>query len=179
MLRNFLRLVSVSRKERFLVLRLYVYIAALHLLGWSLYIRFTSTSTLLLGLGPLAYALGLRLGVDADHIAAIDDTVRYSMRTGSRDLAVGFFFSLGHACIVFVMGLAAMAAAPTLIRHLFFLQRSGATAATISCGAFLCFIGLLNLMLLFCQVRRGSSLADPPDRLVAGARPASWYAFPL
>src|SRR5437868_4620356 len=57
-----------------------------------------------LGLGITAYTLGLRHAFDADHIGAIDNTTRKLMGEGQRPLSVGFFFSLGHSTIVFVLG---------------------------------------------------------------------------
>src|SRR6476469_9296829 len=56
-----------------------------------------------LGIGVTAYTLGLRHALDADHIAAIDNTTRKFMAEGKRPLSVGFFFSLGHSTIVFVL----------------------------------------------------------------------------
>jgi nickel/cobalt transporter (NiCoT) family protein len=47
----------------------------------------------LLGTAFLAYSLGLRHAVDADHIAAIDNVTRKLMQEGKRPLASGFFFS--------------------------------------------------------------------------------------
>ena len=57
------------------------------------------------GVGLTAYTLGLRHAFDADHIAAIDNTTRKLMADGKRPLSVGFFFSLGHSTIVFVLAL--------------------------------------------------------------------------
>src|SRR5262249_15771165 len=56
----------------------------------------------LLGAALLAYGLGLRHAVDADHIAAIDNTTRKLMQEGKRPLGVGFFFALGHSTVVIV-----------------------------------------------------------------------------
>src|SRR6184192_3017379 len=58
-----------------------------------------------LGLGVTAYTLGLRHAFDADHIAAIDNTTRKLMAEQKRPLGVGFFFSLGHSTVVFVLAL--------------------------------------------------------------------------
>ena len=58
-----------------------------------------------LGLGITAYTLGLRHAFDADHIGAIDNTTRKLMAEGQRPLSVGFFFSLGHSTIVFLLAL--------------------------------------------------------------------------
>src|SRR5437764_11383818 len=56
-----------------------------------------------LGIGITAYTLGLRHAFDADHIAAIDNTTRKLMADGKRPLSVGFWFSLGHSSIVFIL----------------------------------------------------------------------------
>ena len=55
------------------------------------------------GTGVLAYTLGMRHAFDADHISAIDNTTRKLMADGKRPLSVGFFFSLGHSSVVFVL----------------------------------------------------------------------------
>jgi high-affinity nickel-transport protein len=55
------------------------------------------------GTGILALTLGMRHAFDADHISAIDNTTRKLMAEGKRPMSVGFFFSLGHSTIVFVL----------------------------------------------------------------------------
>ncbi len=55
------------------------------------------------GTGVLAYTLGMRHAFDADHIAAIDNTTRKLIQDGKRPLSVGFFFSLGHSSVVFLL----------------------------------------------------------------------------
>jgi high-affinity nickel-transport protein len=55
------------------------------------------------GVGFTAYTLGMRHAFDADHIAAIDNTTRKLMNEGRRPMSVGFFFSLGHSTVVFVL----------------------------------------------------------------------------
>jgi nickel/cobalt transporter (NiCoT) family protein len=55
------------------------------------------------GTGILALTLGMRHAFDADHISAIDNTTRKLMAEGKRPLSVGFFFSLGHSTVVFVL----------------------------------------------------------------------------
>jgi len=56
----------------------------------------------LLGTALLAYGLGLRHAVDADHIAAIDNVTRKLMQEGKRPIGAGFFFALGHSSVVIV-----------------------------------------------------------------------------
>jgi high-affinity nickel-transport protein len=55
------------------------------------------------GTGTLAYTLGMRHAFDADHISAIDNTTRKLLNDGKRPLTVGFFFSLGHSSVVFLL----------------------------------------------------------------------------
>ena len=90
-------------------------IAALHAVGCGLTLYYATPYPSLAGLGFAAYVLGLRHAFDADHIAAVDDTVRYLLQRDKRSIGVGFFFSLGHSTIVLLMAseiaLIAMAAA--------------------------------------------------------------------
>ncbi|GAY75662.1 HoxN/HupN/NixA family nickel/cobalt transporter [Sporolactobacillus inulinus] len=78
----------------------------LHLLGFSLLIFAARTNPFILGLGMVAYTLGLRHAFDADHIAAIDNTVRKLMQQNQNSMGVGFYFSLGHSSVVFLMAAA-------------------------------------------------------------------------
>jgi high-affinity nickel-transport protein len=70
----------------------------------------------LLGTSLLAYSLGLRHAVDADHIAAIDNVTRRLMQDGKRPVAVGLMFSLGHSTVV-GLGAAAIAGAALTLQY--------------------------------------------------------------
>ena len=63
---------------------LYGFIALLHGLGWGLYLHYSRSYPALVGLGFAAYMFGLRHAFDADHIAAVDDTVRFMLQKGKR-----------------------------------------------------------------------------------------------
>ena len=86
-------------------------IAGLHVLGFLTLIALVApnkyalgaSGTFTVGIGVTAYTLGLRHAFDADHISAIDNTTRKLMQEGKRPLSVGFWFSLGHSTIVFVL----------------------------------------------------------------------------
>jgi len=87
-----------------------VTVIGLNVLGWSMlaaalggHYRINSTTVFGVGTGALAYTLGMRHAFDADHIAAIDNTTRKLVGEGKRPLSVGFFFSLGHSSVVFVL----------------------------------------------------------------------------
>jgi high-affinity nickel-transport protein len=85
-------------------------IVGLHVAGWLMlaaavggHYRINQTEIFGFGTGALAYTLGMRHAFDADHIAAIDNTTRKLVGEGKRPLSVGFFFSLGHSSVVFVL----------------------------------------------------------------------------
>jgi cytochrome c biogenesis protein CcdA len=61
-----------------------------------------------LGLLLTAFGFGLRHGVDWDHIAAIAD-LSGSSETRRRGLLLSFLYALGHAVVVFALGVAAIA----------------------------------------------------------------------
>src|SRR5580693_6559071 len=85
-------------------------IIGLNVLGWGMltaatggHYHINKTEVFGAGTGILAYTLGMRHAFDADHIAAIDNTTRKLVNEGQRPLSVGFFFSLGHSSVVFVL----------------------------------------------------------------------------
>src|SRR5450432_1495482 len=85
-------------------------VVGLNVAGWVMlaaavsgHYHISKTEIFGFGTGILAYTLGMRHAFDADHIAAIDNTTRKLVNDGQRPLSVGFFFSLGHSSIVFVL----------------------------------------------------------------------------
>jgi nickel/cobalt transporter (NiCoT) family protein len=85
-------------------------IVGLNVLGWGMmaaamggHYHISKTEIFGAGTGILAYTLGMRHAFDADHIAAIDNTTRKLVNEGQRPLSVGFFFSLGHSSVVFLL----------------------------------------------------------------------------
>jgi nickel/cobalt transporter (NiCoT) family protein len=125
-----------------------VAVALLHLVGWGLYVWYSRRTPALAGLGTLAYTFGLRHAFDADHIAAIDNTTRKLLHDGKRPLGVGFFFSLGHAVIVFALTIGLALAAAEVGPAIPGLQHAGTTVGVSISGAFLLLIAALNLFVL-------------------------------
>jgi len=115
----------------------------------------------LAGLGIAAYVFGLRHGVDADHIAAIDNTTRKLMQEGKRPLTVGTWFSLGHSTIVIGLIIALTITTRAVVSSIPALQSAGAIIGTAVSGVFLLLIGLINLIIaleiyrIFCGLRGG------------------------
>ncbi len=135
-------------------------VVGLNIVGWGMlalalrgHHHVNKTAFFGFGTGVLAYTLGMRHAFDADHIAAIDNTTRKLIHDGQRPLSVGYFFSLGHSTIVFVLavllnfGIRALNGAvqnnTSGLHHW-----TGIIGTSIS-GTFLYLIGLLNLVVLF------------------------------
>ena len=85
-------------------------VVGLNVVGWGMlaaaargHYHVNKTEIFGFGTGTLAYTLGMRHAFDADHIAAIDNTTRKLLDTGQRPLSVGFWFSLGHSSVVFIL----------------------------------------------------------------------------
>ena len=127
---------------------LYGFVAGLHVLGWGLYLHYAHYYPSIVGLGFVAYMFGLRHAFDADHIAAIDDTVRFMLQRAKSPLGVGLFFSLGHATVVLGLAVAIVYAASAVKRELPQLQNIGAILGAGVSGTFLWIIGILNLIVL-------------------------------
>ncbi|MDA8329161.1 MAG: HoxN/HupN/NixA family nickel/cobalt transporter [Betaproteobacteria bacterium] len=123
-------------------------ILLMHLLGFGLFLYYSVRYPALFGLGFAAYMFGLRHAFDADHIAAVDDTVRYLLQKGQKPLGIGFFFSLGHSTVVFILALVIAFAANTAKQALPELQHFGGLIGTSVSGLFLWLIGILNFLLL-------------------------------
>jgi high-affinity nickel-transport protein len=153
----------------------------------------------LIGTAFLAWVFGLRHAVDADHIAAIDNSVRKLLQERKPALSVGFFFSLGHSTVVVLAAAAIAATAGALHPWLEQLKPAGETIGTAVSAGFLLVLGLVNLVILregwrgYRRVAAGGPLdAVALDRMLAGRgllnrlfRPLfravrrSWHLYPL
>ncbi len=148
-----------GRPERRSLAGMTGFVALLHVVGWGVLLGLVVPrgyhahgQVVGVGLGLTAYTLGMRHAFDADHIAAIDNTTRKLMTERRRPLTVGFWFSLGHSSVVFVMvALLAMgvkALAGSLEHGQSALQRTTSLWGTSISGAFLILIGVVNLVSL-------------------------------
>ena len=153
----------------------------------------------LLGTAFLAWVFGLRHAVDADHIAAIDNSVRKLMAEGRPALSVGFYFSLGHSTVVVLAAAAIAASAGALHPWLDSLKLIGGTVGTAISAAFLLLIAIVNLVIFreawraYRRVASGGALdATALDAMLAGRelltrlfRPLfrlvrrCWHLYPL
>jgi high-affinity nickel-transport protein len=154
---------------------------------------------LLLGTSLLAYGLGLRHALDADHIAAIDNVTRALVQTGRRPVTTGFFFSLGHSTVVILASIAIAVTANALGASLNPWRDVGGIVGTAVSAFFLLAIAVMNLFILssvyraFHRVKTGGAYVEEDlDVLLSGGgilarifRPlfgmvrTSWHMYPL
>ena len=94
----------------------------------------------------LAFVLGLKHGMDADHLATIDGLTRFNTTAGRPRLArlCGFLFSLGHGAVVCVVAVAAS----LLFRHTSVPSWLDDVGTWMS-AFFLVLLGVLNLSAVF------------------------------
>ena len=163
---------SLSRADRRSLAGMTAVVVLLHVVGFGVLFAVVAPAHLPLGgehpvftvgVGLLAYTLGMRHAFDADHIAAVDNTTRKLIADGDalasagtprqrQPMSVGFWFSLGHSTIVFALalllalGVKALAASvqdDNSALH----QVTGVIGPSVS-GVFLWVLGIANLVTL-------------------------------
>ncbi|KAL4073076.1 high-affinity nickel-transport protein-domain-containing protein [Scleroderma yunnanense] len=126
----------------------------------------------LLGLALLAWTIGLRHALDADHISAIDNATRTLINHGQLPVTCGLFFSLGHSTIVIVVNCAIVVSTSVYNKFSGFSNIASVIGPAIS-GSFLFIVGLANSVILWRIIRRRRRLArretdaqdgDPPNQ---------------
>ncbi|HLQ62527.1 MAG TPA: HoxN/HupN/NixA family nickel/cobalt transporter [Candidatus Acidoferrales bacterium] len=178
------------------------FIVLIHVAGWGALLTYGVGHPAFVALGWLAYTFGLRHAFDADHISAIDNTTRKLLQQGRRPVGVGFFFSLGHSTVVFLIALALGLAVKALVEGAVSdhgqLRSIGGLVGTSVSGVFLLLIGILNLVVLldilrvYRRMRSGGFDHDSlHHELVAGGLltrlfgrlfklvSASWHMYPV
>jgi high-affinity nickel-transport protein len=146
-----------------------IVVVTLHVIGLGGLLAFTGPQALTMGAGVLAYSLGMRHAIDPDHVAAIDNVTRSlnarATGSGQRPWSVGFWFSLGHASVVFglvtLLALGARSLAGELSDTNSGLHAMAGVVGPAVSGAFLWARGLANLAAIvgiarvFRAMRRG------------------------
>jgi high-affinity nickel-transport protein len=181
------------------IIAIYALLIPANILAWVWALIAFHDHPLLLGTAILAYTLGLRHAVDADHIAAIDNVTRKLMQTGKRPIAVGLFFSLGHSSVVIVASVfVALAVSALQDRCESFRQVGGIIGTSVS-AAFLLAVALANIVILvsvvrlFRAVKRGERFVEDDLDVLLSQRgfigrmlrslfsviSKSWHMYPL
>jgi high-affinity nickel-transport protein len=127
----------------------FIVVLGLHIVGIIGLFSIAGDNPAFWSLGLLAYTFGLRHAFDIDHIAAIDNTVRKLIQQKQNPLGVGFYFSLGHSSVVFLMVLAIALSIHWIQDKMPQLQEIGGIIGVTVSGSFLIIIGLINLVILF------------------------------
>jgi high-affinity nickel-transport protein len=190
---------DASTDQRAKVGTLYFFLLAANALVWIWAVVAFADRPTLLGTAFLAYVLGLRHAVDADHIAAIDNVVRKLMQEGKRPVSAGLFFSLGHSLVVAIAVAVIVGTAFALQGRLHPFKIIGSIIGTGASAFFLLAIAAINLVILrhawqsFRRARRGEPVGEQElNHLLSGrgflariCRPLfrmvsrSWQMFPI
>src|SRR3954465_12799340 len=163
---------SLSPADRRSLWAMGSFIVLLHVVGLGILFGFVTPQPLALGgdhpvftvgVGVLAYTFGLRHAFDADHIAAVDNATRKLIADNvtreaagagqqRKPLSVGFWFSLGHSTIVFLLAFLLSVGVKSLVGPVAdddsrLHAITGVIGPSVS-GIFLWVLGLLNLAAL-------------------------------
>ena len=146
--------------------RLFGSLVVANIAAWSWALAAFHDRPVLLGTAFLAWTLGLRHAVDADHIAAIDNVTRKLVQAGRRSLSVGLFFALGHSGVVALAVALLALAAPALRSWLDDWRELGGLIGTLVSAGFLFAIAIVNLAIFrstwrtFRRVQAGATAPD-------------------
>jgi nickel/cobalt transporter (NiCoT) family protein len=164
--------INLSRNEKIRIAILFSVLLIVTGIGFSAAFVIGKIAVVLGGLGIVAYVFGLRHGVDADHIAAIDNTTRKLMQEGKRPYTVGMWFSLGHSTIVVALIIGLIFATRAVTTNIPALQSTGAIVGTLVSGSFLWIIGFINAVIvigiykIFQTLKQGKLNQEELDNLL-------------
>jgi nickel/cobalt transporter (NiCoT) family protein len=208
---------TLTARDKRSLAAMFGFIVFLHVLGLGLLFGLVvphhfdlgkTTGVYGVGIGVLAYTFGLRHAFDADHIAAVDNTTRKLLadagtdKHASKPLSVGFWFSLGHSSVVFLLSFLLSIGVKALVGPLkddgSSLHHATAVIGGSVSGTFLLVLGLLNLVVLvgivkvFREMREGTydeqQLEDHlnkrglMNRLLGGLTRSvrkAWHIYPI
>ncbi|EZG66545.1 high-affinity nickel-transport protein [Gregarina niphandrodes] len=142
-----------NRSLRFRLVVLGSVVVGMTVVMWTIAGVYYRAQRGLLAASGVAYTLGLRHALDADHISAIDNVTRKLMTDGRYSTTVGFFFSIGHSSLViagcFVLWATERAIEDAATNYMTVLTYVSSVFASV----FLILIGLINLVQLI-KVKR-------------------------
>ena len=127
---------------------IYALLLAGNAAAWAWAFALFGDNPVLIGTAVLAYVLGLRHAVDADHIAAIDNVTRKLVQQGERPASVGLYFSLGHSTVVALACAAIALTSVSLSAHFAGLREIAGVFGTAISAGFLFIIALANIVSL-------------------------------
>jgi high-affinity nickel-transport protein len=181
------------------ILLVYLFLFALNIAAWGLAVAMFYAAPATLSLCVLAYSLGLRHAVDADHIAAIDNVTRKLMQQGQKPVAVGLYFSLGHSTVVIFITLLVAMVTDYMKAHFSEFQKQGEIIGASISAFFLLLLAIINFVIFievykaFRAARKGHAVNEETlDAFLSGrglvarlVRPLfkmvskSWHMYPV
>jgi high-affinity nickel-transport protein len=180
------------------VVSLYAFLLIANIGIWVWALSAFKDNPILLASAVLAYTLGLRHAVDADHIAAIDNVTRKLMQENKTPISAGFFFSLGHSTMVLLMSVAVGCAAVIMESHFAEMKNVGGIISTSISALYLFLLAFFNVLVLLSVIKvfgavkkNGVMQRDDLDLLLSNSilskifRPLfrmasrSWHMFPV
>ena len=174
-------------------------LVAANVIVWIWALLAFSGQPVLIGTAVLAYSLGLRHALDADHIAAIDNVTRKLMQEGKRPVAVGLFFALGHSAVVMLASVTIAFTAKSFSDQFSAYRDIGGVIGTLASATFLFVIATANLIVLsgvyraFRRLKNGEDIRDEDIESLLQQRgwlarlfrplfrfvSKSWHLFPI
>ncbi|MGJ4949601.1 HoxN/HupN/NixA family nickel/cobalt transporter [Bradyrhizobium sp. HKCCYLS20291] len=162
-------------------------------LAWAWVFALYADRPAIVGTAMLAWLLGLRHAVDADHIAAIDNVVRKLVQDGDAPRAAGLYFALGHSSVVVIATIVvSLIAGADLLSEDSAIRAIGGTIGTAVSSGFLLLIAVSNLILFVNLWRRSAGSQPQIEAASAGRgllirllRPVlriisrAWHMYPL
>ncbi|MGJ4961012.1 HoxN/HupN/NixA family nickel/cobalt transporter [Bradyrhizobium sp. HKCCYLRH3061] len=169
-------------------------LVAANAVAWAWAFALYADRPAIVGTAMLAWLLGLRHAVDADHIAAIDNVVRKLVQDGRAPRAAGLYFALGHSSVVVIATIVvSLVAGADLLSEDSAIRAIGGTIGTSVSAGFLLLIAFANLVLFVNLWRRPSHPHSDMDAagsagrglLIRLLRPVlrvvsrAWHMYPL
>ncbi len=178
---------------------LYGVLIAANIVAWIWAALALRGNAVLFGSAFLAYAFGVRHAIDADHIAAIDNSTRKLMQQGQRPVGVGLFFSLGHSAVVVLLSIAVGVAASQVSGRFEEFKAFGGIFSTLASALFLFLLAAFNIVVMlsvwrtFRAVKRGERFSEEDFDILLNSRGVlarlfrplfglvskSWHLFPI
>ncbi|KAI0300362.1 NicO-domain-containing protein [Russula brevipes] len=121
----------------------------------------------ILGLALLAWTIGLRHALDADHISAIDNATRGLISLGQLPVTCGLFFSLGHSTIVIAVNVA-IAISTDVANKIGGVGQVGGVVGPAVSAFFLLVVGLANSIILHRVLRKRRQNKKRREQQLAG-----------
>ncbi len=142
-----------SKPLKFKIIFLYSFLVLFIIVCWAVLFYLSYSDMQFLALGSLAFLLGLKHAMDADHITAIDNVTRKLVNDGKKQVGVGLFFSLGHSTIVLIMAIVFVISASFISANINWLGHIGAILGASVSALFLYIIALMNITVLISIIK--------------------------